>query len=587
MIDFAKLREIAFQELSKFETIRKCSKIPIKNSPPFVDAWEIDSEVEYSGALHNITFILCFPKDFPFFIPKIYLSKKDYEELKYIPHIDTDKFICTYRIDTIILDYTRPEVIVQNCLAQAKKNISDGKNGRSIEDFTDEFLAYWNLCYLHEKEPIKSCLNLIEENLDEICFIKVGKFKQCVGKYDCCIYLDDNVYQRINENLKFIGNEIILINEGLFFPVFPETLKTPPFKLTYGETQSIIKSLGDDALKKFQEYINSWKKLLFVIFKKDINTDKYLIGWSYKVPFQEKINGFRPKKCVPFDQLRMQKKNCTVSRITTETFNSKRLMKRTSGSINYKKFSFSIAGLGSIGSNLVYFLNSYNPDEIRLIDNDKFDVENIYRHLLGLSYAGQYKVNAIRDYLTKKNPKQSIITCTDSVIGILNSKPEFINDTNYFFATTGNENVDNFIGLALSDNIIDLPTFIIWVEPYLVGGHCLFFPKNTSSRYDSLLDGLFFKNNIIDKQNFISKNENLILSEAGCQSCYVPYSGNSVILFLSALFPKIDEIIRSDSRKATGFTWFGDTNILHSKGITISEFAKKYGKFGEIIHYDI
>ncbi len=587
MIDFAKSREIAFQKLSKFETIRKCIEIPIKNSPPFVDAWEIDSEVEYGGEPHNIIFILCFPEDFPFTIPKIYLSEKDYENIKYIPHIDSNRFICTYRLGTIILDYTRPEVIVQNCLAQAKKNISDGKNGKNIDDFEDEFFAYWNLCYPSEKEPIKSCLNLIEENLNEICFIKFGKFKCPIGSYNYCIYLEDDVYQRINKNLKFMGNEISLITEVLLFPTFPETLKAPPFKLTYGETKNIIESFGKDAIENFQKYINGWKELPAVILTKYINGDKHLIGWLYKSPFKEEVNGFRPKKCMPFNQLSVQKKNCAVTRITTDTFNSNRLMKRTSGNIDYKKLSFSIAGLGSIGSNLMYFLNSYNPDEIRLIDIDKLDIENVYRHLLGLSYAGQYKVNAIKDYLIKKNPKQSIKISTDSVIKIFNSKPEFINETDYFFSTTGNDNVDKFIGQVLSNKILNTPTFIIWVEPYLVGGHCLFFPKNTSSEYDNLLDGLLFKNNIVDKQNFISQNENLILSEAGCQSCYVPYSGNSIALFLSALFPRIDEIIRNDSRKATGFTWFGDTNILHSKGITVSAFAKKYEKSGEIMQYDI
>jgi hypothetical protein len=207
--------------------------------------------------------------------------------------------------------------------------------------------------------------------------------------------------------------------------------------------------------------------------------------------------------------------------------------------------------------------------------------------LLGLSYSGKSKVDAIKDYLIKKNPKQSIITRIDSVIKVLKSNPKYINDTKIFFATTGNDNVDKFIGLALEENIINVPTFIIWVEPYLVGGHCLYFPKNTSSRYENLLDDSFFKNNIIDKQNFISQNENLILSEAGCQANYVPYSGNSVILFLSALFPKISNIIKNDSTKAVGFTWFGDSSILQNKRITISEFAQKHKSIKGILEYDI
>lgn len=587
MIDFEKSREIAFQKLSKFETIRKCAEIPIKNSPPFVAAWEIDSEVEFNGLLHEITFILCFPEDFPFSIPKIYLSEKNYQELRYIPHIDSDRHICTYRLDTIILDHTKPEVIVHDCLRRAKKNIIDGKNGKNIEDYTDEFLAYWKLQYPSEEKPGKYCLDLIEENLHEICIVKFGKFKYPFGKFINCVYIDDDAYTRFNANLTFMGNSVSIINEALYFPIFPDALKAPPFIITYGESISIINTLGNEALQKFQKYINRWLQHPYVFFKKNVDDAKYLIGWSFDYPFKKNINGFRPGVLKPFDQLRMQKKGCLVKRISTEAFNTKRLIKRTSGNIDYKEFSFTIAGLGSIGSNLVYFLNSYNPDELCLIDNDILEVENVYRHLLGLGNSGQYKVDAVRSYLSRKNPKQSIKTSKDSIISILNKKPEFINQTNYFFVTIGNENIDKYIGLALESDIISIPTFIIWVEPYLVGGHCLFFPKNTASRYDSLLDGLFFKNNVINNQNFVSQNENLILSEAGCQSNYVPYSCNSVTLFLSALFPKIDEIIRNNSRKATGFTWFGDTNVLNSKGISMSGFAKKHSETGKIMQYDI
>ncbi len=555
--------------------------------PPFVSAWEVDTEVEFDGSLHAITLILCFPKDFPFSIPKIYLSGKDYEKLKFIPHIDTDKFICTFRLDTIILDYKRPEVIVRDCLAQAKKNISDGKKGTNIDDYADEYLAYWKLRYPEEEPPTGSCLDMIENEIDEICFIKFGEFKQAIGKYTSCIYIEDDSYHNFSANLGYMGNTVVYINEALYFPVFPDGMEKPPFNKTYEETLTIVETLGDNAVQNFKKYMDSWKFPPFLFFKKCINDDKYIIGWVYEQPFKKKVNGFRDGAFKPFMQMRSHLKNCSVKRISTEAINAKRMMKRTSGTINYPSLSFSVAGLGSIGSNLVYFLNSYNPEEVRLVDNGSLDVENVYRHLLGLNHTGQNKVDAIKIYLTGKNPKQRIQTSTDSIISLLNTKPEFINETDYFFVTIGNENIDQYIGLALTNGIINTSTFMIWVEPYLVGGHCLFFPKNTSSTYDSLLDGLFYKNNVVNKQEFLSQNKNLSLSEAGCQSCYVPYGGSDVMLFLSALFPKIDDILKDKAKKATGFTWFGDLSILSSKGIKESDFAKEHGEAGKIIQYDI
>ena len=77
MIEFAKSRGIAFKELSEFETIRRCSDIPITHHPPFVEAWEVEKEVEIQGSIIDITFVVCFLEDFPFSIPKIYLTKKE------------------------------------------------------------------------------------------------------------------------------------------------------------------------------------------------------------------------------------------------------------------------------------------------------------------------------------------------------------------------------------------------------------------------------------------------------------------------------------------------------------------------------
>ena len=327
--------------------------------------------------------------------------------------------------------------------------------------------------------------------------------------------------------------------------------------------------------------------LPLIFFRKRIKDSSYYLGWVYEEKFKRKNNGYRDGFLKPSNLIKSRQENLLVRRISTENFSEGRLMKRTAGEDDCARRAFTIAGLGSIGSNLAFFLNSYHPKEFRLIDIDFFDIENTYRHLLGVSCSGLSKTEAIKCYLIGKNPKQSILTKNVSIIKIIENEPKFINETDFLFVTIGNQNVEKYIGISLASGILTTPTFIIWVEPYLVGGHCLFYPNAAPCNYESLFEDIFFKFNVIDKEEYLAHNDNLSLREAGCQSAYVPYGGNSVMLFLSALFPKINNILKRDSTKATGFTWFGDMGILEAKGIRQSAFAKEQEEFGKIIQYDI
>ena len=177
----------------------------------------------------------------------------------YIPHVDSNRCICTYPPDTVVLDIAKPEGIVLQCLRQARVNIADGVNGKNEDDFNDEYLAYWKQTYPGEQEPIKFCLNLIETEIDTVCFIKYGAFKYPAGKYKNCLYLEDNDFRRVKENLNnSLNNDIIEVNDALLFPDFPKRLGKPPFTMTYGDTAKIIEGIGKEASNKFEKYINKW-----------------------------------------------------------------------------------------------------------------------------------------------------------------------------------------------------------------------------------------------------------------------------------------------------------------------------------------
>jgi hypothetical protein len=256
-----------------------------------------------------------------------------------------------------------------------------------------------------------------------------------------------------------------------------------------------------------------------------------------------------------------------------QIYTNQRLIKRSSGDIAQpvvKKFV--VAGVGSIGSNLIHYLNSIQAVEFKFIDPDSLELENIGRHYLGFNYLNWKKTKALKDYLTSSSPIQKVETREKSIFQVVNDELEFINESDFLFVAIGESNIETWIANAINKGLIVKPTFFIWVEPYLLGGHCIFInPKNSNYATYFAKDDLF-------KFNIIGNYENDVLSlkEAGCQSNYTPYSSNNIQIFLGNIYPKILKILDSNDADSKSFTWIGDKGIAEKLNIELSEYSLKY-----------
>lgn len=270
-----------------------------------------------------------------------------------------------------------------------------------------------------------------------------------------------------------------------------------------------------------------------------------------------------------FDALSKYQKNDRIIRILANVYNNNRVENRTSGHTN-KKYNFLVAGLGSIGSNLIFFLNALNYPNYKLIDNDALKIENIGRHLLGLSSVNHYKIEAIYQYLKNIRPDQDVIIKGSTVESLLNENLDFFNDCSYAFVAIGNQNIENHIINLLNCGKITIPVFFLWVEPYAIGGHCLYIHPD-----DKVDIGLIYRNhlyykNIIADQEYIDSNPILSKQEAGCQTAYTPYSGNDIVMFLSAIYKWMNNIIKNDVRLSCGIQWIGAVELANDLDIKLN-----------------
>lgn len=583
MIDGARSRQIAYDYVSTIDNVkildyRQKESIGFKTE---LEIWEVTTEISYENSIIPIVLHVAFTTQFPLEFPQIFLSSETFERTKFIPHVDNNRLVCTYDSEIVSTNPNEPAGIVVECLRKSKSIILDGLSGNNRSDFTDEFKAYWEEKYGKEKYLPKNILSLINKIQPESC-IQLICLKRDIRNYKYVLHLSDETAASFKDFLKEYNFEYDEI--GVYYlGEFPQT--TPPFDLKNRDIINIVKSIGNDSFEKFKAFINNKESPKLVVCEKYYGVKSYLFGW-FHAPINTNVKGFRPGALKKFSAISTIQSNENINRITTDVFTMERLENRTSGMVvNEVEKTFLIAGVGSIGSNLIYFLNSINSPSLKLIDNDKIRIENIQRHLLGFEYIGDYKTKAIKDYILKNNPLQKVSTKESSIVDIVNNDVDYLNDSDYIFITIGKANIDNWVCQSLKDGVINKPVFIIWVEPFLCGGHCIYLhPSNTE--FKKYFDEDFFKFNVIDSDEYRSGNKNLSLREAGCQTTYIPYSGSNVISFISSLFPIISSIIDYNKTDSLAFTWLGNTEEVEKLGIKISSYYENKN-IGSIIEHSL
>ena len=491
------------------------------------------------------------------------MSKESFDEINPIPHVDKNRFICTFHTDSLFLDTNNPLGIVRESLQRAKDIIKDGLNGTNHNDFKEELSAYWTDS---NESDIIQYLSLISDFPEETALLKICRLNPAYNFIQYLVYKDknDSDIKRVLDFLAAKGYKG-LESDVLFLSGYKINLQ-PPFPKN---NEDILNSINSSLLSAFKNYIDSKAYEKHVFFLAETSTKPILLGWKHKM-LNTKRNGFRPDILTPFAILSKYQKQDKIERISVNEYSNNRIENRTSGIIR-EKHTFLVAGLGSIGSNLIYFLNGLNYPNFKLIDNDSLKIENIGRHLLGMNNINSFKTEALKAYIKNIRPDQDISIKTSKLEAITINNLDYFNDCSYAFIAIGNQNIENFLLKKQNDGEIKVPMFFLWVEPYAIGGHCLFLHPDDRVTIDDLYKEHLYRFNIIDSSEYINGNPVLSKQEAGCQTSYTPYSGNDVILFLSTIYKWMNDIIRKNTKCSIAAQWTGNLDFSKELGLMINK----------------
>jgi len=403
----------------------------------FNDVWKIETEIQTLGDPLSIQFHVVFPEYFPALLPKFYLSPRDYARLKFIPHVDSNRFICLFDPETISFDSTQPDLLLRECFIEAKRTIERGVKKINVEDFNEEINAYWEQLY-SDKDILLACISLIDpfqKPPDNIKFFSIAGFQE----FTFVIHLSDADSIKVKEffsNLNFDVTDF----QALYLGEVDDIL--PPFDLTNISAYNFVQQHFKERVKDFERYINTYRESGLILFSRRVKDNSIFFGWRHQ-PFGLNKNGFRPGMFKPLDQIRGPLRNLSIIRLKFEVLNVNRLVQRTEVIANtLSKKKISIAGTGSFGSNLLNHLIQSGVQNFTLIDTESLGVENLNRHILGLPFVNMNKARGLKIFFEKYNPFISIDHEEESILKIIYEKPDKINNSDLLVISVGNSNIE-------------------------------------------------------------------------------------------------------------------------------------------------
>lgn len=567
---FEELRDKALEDLGKIYDVRS-NTITHSNGEYSIERfWKVKTEVEIFGKVKDIEFIVKFDTDFPLSFPNIYLSNEDYTLYSSLPHIDSNKFICTFDKQVSRPDFNNPSGVLYQSIQQAKKIIVDGAEQKNVKDYEPEFIAYWKSRY---DTGLIRCISLIDEDNAAPQNLKLYQITPKFLAYELLLISDEFDSKNF---ISFLKDRKHALKELPYFYIDKVDFDNGNILLNNKQTVDIIseKGLSED----FKKYLNSSKKI--VLFRKVIDDRNIYLGWINK--YAKKHNGFREDKLTSFDKIARLDGHNKVQGLVTETFTFNRFSTRSNNILNPTpiRFKYLVAGLGSIGSNLVNILRTFNPGSFVFVDNDYIQSENISRYLLDLNSINKNKVDAIKEFVINISPNLEVHTFNKKITEVVLSEKELVNSQDFLFVCTGEINSELWLDNAMKDKTITKPIFYLWVEPYLAAGHCIYIHPDSNVRFTDLFDENIFKYNTISKDDY--KEQKFVKRETGCSASFIPYSNSNVTLFLSAITKNLFDIITKYSKDSVSISWIGDLEAIKKIGLNLASFGEDK-KFGDVI----
>ncbi len=561
MPDLETILTDCFDKLSKEYAVERVDYILVRGQRSTADipVWKVVITAKVFGKTDDVEAYIAIPKEFPFILPWVMVPD---DRFSYLPHISVrTRKICLYE-DDVVYDTENAYGLIKENISKTRRWLEQYSNQDNKAEYANEINSYWTEIYDGEKklEPHWILLGTIP---DKTCELQGYTYPvDLLGKAD--MFFDQYIVCGINEQddvLKNIKTRYKVLKLPVLFIKSYRIPTTPPYSMTGIQFLKCIEDAED--YKTCIKFLNKHHGGHFLF---SIGLDFMLGGVS--IPKQKVIrNGFRKGSLSAVEVLtEYECRNKKLERIKANIYEESRMVERTAGQV-MKRQDYLIAGLGSVGSNLCYYLNGYNNASFALIDPDYLTIDNMGRHLLGFNYIDQRKANAVAEYLTLFRPDRKVYPITKQIEELYIDE---INKASAIFLCTGDMMSEKWLLEKMVNKEVTVPAFILWLEPYGISGVMIYVnPREEGSikQLQIAAKDSFLSSCLIDHAEY-ETGEKLIKHDVGCNGKYAQYSANDVTMFLSGMFPHIDRLLNTPEETQI-YQWVGNVEIAAQKEISL------------------
>ncbi|MBQ4069438.1 MAG: ThiF family adenylyltransferase [Lachnospiraceae bacterium] len=509
---------------------------------------------------NNIPIYIGIPTKWDMELVDFYIE--NYKEFPYMPHIDTKGKICLYELEGVLIDGDI-EGIINQCIHKAIIIISEGLSGSNKGDFIDEFSLYWcqfsNIRCIqcdvpseNKTQVIKYVENVVERGKKEKYVTYIEKNKK------------SNLFASYNSEAFKLWNKSGTQKNGGYICLKPEEYIYPPdarngFDITY--VNKLMSYIPKKKMSLVLSKMSNSKLLIFCIIQPN-GVENYIGVFLKNVCVQEdgelyKIIKTSSTEVYPLSVHRIDK-NYLMNRVKNDrkTFAGRKWL---------------VVGCGSIGGYLVNEIVKAGADKITLVDNDILSGENIYRHLLGIEYVGQYKAEAITKYIGKNMPEVKMIPYDEDIYDLLEDENIQLDDFDIIVSATGNHNVNRWLNRLMHDKKYAIPVIYVWNEPLDLGCHVMVVNMAKQGCYECLFDRNGENEELFDKIAYCAPGQNITKNVMGCGNAFIPYASTVSLKSTALCMDIVSAVIDGRCDKNVIVSMKGSGYYFSQTGYEVSE----------------
>lgn len=477
--------------------------------------------------------------------------------------------ICVNAPDSVSVNFDQPLLLIKDSL---ERHITLLKSAITNPDWNKrellrEFYSNWLcLCDQNQKPLLINFSQPILQRVD--VYEPLDKAKYGLHSYYVAHPSDSEISGLSEMHFAIKEHKRKIAGKAVVIPIIDLALAPDSNESIEAWYLNTINSLPDTTLRQLREHFGPWRDKHYWLVFTAITVDDSRTWFAIKFDCEN-------KKALPLSANKLSSWQLTP--INIRVFNQENVVHRGGGSTSLADKKVAVVGIGSVGSEIVHKLAAAGIRHLHLIDNETYQIDNLYRHMLPQAYIDMSKSMGMAYQCHAQFPWSDARHSYESLIKFSQNYP--LDSYDLIVIAIGNPTHERFFKQYLLDNNINVTTLNCWLEGYGIGGHAVLDVSGTKGcllcAYVDLINGC---RGLQSNLNFIVANQNIMKSMAGCGNQFISYgaaSSTQTAVMVSNLAIRYLEGKQTDSCKVS---WKGDDDDTQAENI---ELTHRYYHFKE------